>query len=285
MPTAQTNPDRPSKVSQRMQDRGFNLLSISALVHIAEHDTRNCLEHASKPQMHQHPIPLVRLHPNILKKQNPTPRTSRIRSPQRLRIDRATPTRQFSLTNPCTQHPQSIDHTQFPLARSLKRGYPTNVIHRAFCCLFPLPSSLVFTKIGRHHRPLKTHKLTLISQPHMQRSLIAITNERLRIRPHQLSIEQRQQLRRPPPTPRANHRIHLRISEGRMKIGSTLLCSPCIVKRSSIKRMRKELCLVPKRMQRLDTCSHKLSLRRARGRNYAERSACSYRFRLDHTHR
>ena len=72
----------------------------------------------------------------------------------------------------------------------------------------------------------------------MQRSMVAVSDEYLRIRPDQLRIEMRQQLRRTPSAARADNSIDLRIGERRMQIGNALLRRPRIVERPALQRMR-----------------------------------------------
>ena len=84
-----------------------------------------------------------------------------------------------------------------------KRGWATpEELHAVFA-----------SEIRRHHRPVHRHQSRFVLQPGVQRRVVAVSDERLRILLEHLRVQQRQQLRRTPSPARADHRINALVRE------------------------------------------------------------------------
>ncbi len=277
MPASQPYPNRPFKIPQRMKNRLLQqllLLHTNTLPHIPKHNPTHLLHQSRIPQMQQHPVPLIRLRPNILQKQNRlglNPRS--IRRPQPLHKDRNTPAIQPPPGHTRPKHPQSLRTANLPQPLAVKTMPPTRRIH-----------PILTREIRRHHRPIKRNQIRLIVQPDMQRSVIAIPNKRLRIRANQPGIQMRKQLRRTPPSPRTDNPVDRRISKRRMKIPHPLLNRPRIIERPAIQRMRSHNRPIPQRFKMNHPTPHQLSLRRTSRRDHRQRSASAQTTRLRRSH-
>ena len=129
--------------------------------------------------------------------------------------------------------------------------------------------------IRRHHRRIKSPHSTLIPKPHVQRRMVRVPHKHLRIRPHQLPIQQRQQLRRTPPASRTDHPVNTLIRKRCMKIGNPLRRSPRVIHRPPSQRMRHHHQLIPKRAQPRHTPLDQLHLSRTGRRHNRNPATCT----------
>src|ERR1700760_476190 len=73
MPAPQANTDRAIKLTKRVKNRSLEILHLfrrNILPHIPEDNPSHFLEKSRITKMKQHPIPLIRLGPNVFKKKN-----------------------------------------------------------------------------------------------------------------------------------------------------------------------------------------------------------------------
>src|SRR6266702_8458471 len=212
--------------------------------------------------MKQYPIPMIRLGPDVLQEQDTLAHLRSIRRPQRLREDRDTSPPQSALSDPRTKHPQPVRRTERPAAVSMKGMVPASQI-----------DATITRKVRRNHRSVEADEIRLLLQPAVQRSVIAVPDERLWVGAYERLIQMRQQLSRAPTTASTYDPIDRRIGKRSMQISQPMLDRPRVVEWPAIQRMRTKRRPVSKRLKPPQASLHQLLFRSTSRRQHSQRSA------------
>src|SRR5258708_26277222 len=259
MTAAQPNADRSVKIAKRVQNGAIEIVRLVrsyALTHIAEDDAGHSFQQSGVAKMNKHAIPLVGFRADVFKKKNTGAFDLRsIRRAECLREDGDTSPIQLAFRETWSEDPQSVFNAKCPGAIALQGVLPACNVH-----------AVVAREIGGRHRTVEGDEVSLIVQPAMKRSVIAVTNKNFRVGANQRSVKMGQQLRRPPAAAGTQDSVNRRICECGMQILQAIFHRACVIQWPAIECVGAQSRFVTERVQMSDTAMHQVRLRCTRRR-------------------